>query len=204
MTNALFKKLKTKETKDILSVVNQHTELSDFQPERTVIMAQGLSFYPGYRLLDISDLTEVPEKRVYGLINEKKESIILDFTNGPVYAVNENAPISLDTGVVSDYVRFFFNFVRGSYGRFILAETLDDIKWQEEPPINARKAISKMLVPLTLIEKTATTYIMEASFIFRDSLIKAKLDITDKGIIKMYDEEIIIEDMPTLDEDLDV
>ncbi len=204
MAHALFKKLGVKETKDILSSINGHAELSNFKPEQTIIMAQGLSFYPGFRLLDISDMTTIPEKRIYALVSDKHESILLDYTNEPIYAANEDAPIRLDTGVVADYVRFFFNFVRGAYGRFVLAESLDDIRWQEEPPLNARKAIAKMLTPLTLLERLPENYIMEAGFIFRDSLIKAKLDIDHKGKIRMYDEEIIIEDMPIMDEDLNL
>lgn len=204
MAHALFKKLNAKEVRETLAQIGDAAEISQFLPDRTVVMAQNLAFYPGYRMLDISDMTEVPERRIFVVAAEKGGHIVLNYSNEPIYGLNESAPIRLDSGVVYDYVRFFFQYVRGPHGRFILAESLDDIKWQEEPPLNARKAISKMLTPLTLIERKPDGYILESSFVFRDSLIKAKLDVDKDGIIRMFDEEIVIEDMPVMDDDLNL
>jgi hypothetical protein len=202
MNNVLFKKLNMKETTEILDIVNKQSDLSDFVPERTIIMAQGLVFYPGYKLYEVSDQTQKPEKKLITIINDNKACTVVDYTYNTIYALNASAPINLDTGVLADYVRFFFGYVRGKHGRFVLVESLDDIPWQEEPPMTARKAISQMIEPLTILDRHPDSYVMEARFIFRDSLIKALLEIGSDGIIKMKDEEILIEDMPIIDQDL--
>ena len=203
MSHTIFKKLPAKESQTILKAINDNSDLSDFKMDQTVIMGQGLIFYPEYKLLDIADKTIIPEKQLYVVYKSAKEFQILDFSNQSIYKTNKVAPLQLDAGSVCDYVQFFFNFARGEHGRFILTETLDDIKWQDEPPLNARKAISKLLIPLTVVECKKDKYILKATYLFLDTLIQSQIIVDAKGMITIEDEEILIEDMPVIHEDME-
>lgn len=124
----------------------------------------------------------------------KAPARILDFTNAPIYSLNESLPIFLNDETVEDYVRFFFAHVRGQHGQFVIVEGIDDIRWKDDPPPSARKAVSKLITPLTF--KTYDEHknrILSACIIFKDSLFKAKIRVALNGQITLYDEELMID-----------
>jgi hypothetical protein len=111
-------------------------------------------------------------------------------------------PIFLDTNSVIEYVRFFFNYIRGRHGRFIVIENVDDISWREEPPPAARKAIGKMLIPLQIYEVNEEgSFFLLVNMMFKDSLFKAKVQVKPNGRVELFDEELVIEDIP-VEEDI--
>jgi hypothetical protein len=127
--------------------------------------------------------------------------VAINGSNEPIYALNERAPLQLNDGTVADYVRFFFSNVRGRHGRFLITETVDDIQWREEPPPAARKAIGKILVPLTVTGRDPDGgFRLAACMMFKDSLFKAAVTVRRDGIVSLSDEELLIEDMPVLDD----
>jgi hypothetical protein len=107
---------------DVESVLQKTASAFDgvsFNPANTIIMSRSLDFYPGYKFYDMADHTSNPPLRRFLLI--KKDNVtILDFTNSPIYDLNKNAPIYLNEDTVHEYVRFFFNFVRGRHGRVLI------------------------------------------------------------------------------------
>lgn len=203
MSHKVFKKLNVKESASVIKALNDNLQISDFNPKSAIVMGQSLTFYPEYSLIELSDKTIMPEKQIFALYKSPEHFKILDYTNKPIYELNEECPISLDTGTVIDYVRFFFNFVRGGQGRFNIAESLEDINWQDEPPLNARKAIAKLLIPLNVVGHKNKTFTLKATYLFLDSLIQSEIIVDYKGLISIDNEEILIEDMPVIHEDFD-
>ncbi len=200
MHQEAFEKLELADVATILDQVNPLFEGMQFDPVETTVMAASLPFYPGYRLLDITDRTVMPPARRFVLFSAKK-SIVLDFTNIPIYALNGELPIKLEEENVADYVRFFFSYVRGRHGRFIVTESIDDINWKDDPPPAARKAIGKMIKPLTLKEHSPDgRFYMEARIVFKDSLFKSDITIGKDGQVTLSNEELLLEDMPVLDD----
>ena len=180
----------------ILDEVNPHLEPVPFNVESTTIRMQPMPFYRGYQLLELTDLSAVPAARKYAIYKAGDVNVI-NWTNQTIYDLNEKAPIVLDERNVLAYVRFFFNYVRGRHGRFIIVETIDDIKWQVEPPLQGRKVMQDMLEPLTLIEQEADgSFILEAYMVFKDSLFKTRIQVKKDGLVSMSDEELKIEGMP--------
>ncbi|MEO5368373.1 MAG: hypothetical protein H7831_18850, partial [Magnetococcus sp. WYHC-3] len=146
MYHEAFTKLDLAEAATILDIVNPAFDGTKFDPVETTIMTQQVRFYPGYRLLDIADHASKPALRRFVLYTPEN-FIVLNFTNAPIYSLNEKLPIKLNSENVDDYVRFFFSYVRGRHGRFIITESVEDIHWRDDPPPSARKAIGKMLNP---------------------------------------------------------
>lgn len=191
----------------VLEALNPELAAGDFDPSMTTIVARELPFYPGISYMDVSDHSAHPPRRVHILYEHKDGQdsppgiTLLDWTNEPIYATNAKAPIALTEDNVREYLRFFFSMVRGRHGRFIVTETVDDILWQEEPPPAARKAVSKMIEPIRLIGMDENnTYHMRACVMFKDSLFKALVKISQKGEVDISEEELIIEDMPVIDD----
>lgn len=195
-----FTKLELAEIATILDQVNEEIDGTRFDPVETVILAQELPFYKGYRLLDIADHASMPPMRRY-VIYKPDDFTILNFTNEPIYALNQKVPIKLTEENVADYVRFFFTYVRGRHGRFVITENVDDIRWKEDPPPSARKAIGKMLFPVKFDGKADNgAFNLKSCMVFKDSLFQSKVKVEPNGFVALSDEELLVEDIPVLDD----
>jgi hypothetical protein len=193
-----WQKLDPEKAARILSEVNPHLEPVPFSAENTTIRVQRLSFYKGYELCELTDLSAVPGARKYAIYKPGDVNII-NWTNQAIYETNEKAPIVLDERNVVDYVKFFFNYVRGRHGRFLVIETIDDIRWQVEPPLQGRKVMQEMLEPVSVTSQDADgTFNLDAFMVFKDSLFKTKVHVKKDGLVSMSDEELKIEGMPVL------
>lgn len=182
----------------ILSEINPHLEPVPFSEESTTIRALSLPFYKEYKLYELTDMSAIPAARKYALYKHGDVGVI-NWTNQIIYETNEKAPVVLNEHTVLDYVRFFFSYVRGRHGRFLIIEAIDDIKWQVEPPLQGRKVMQDMLQPLQVLDKDEDgTFNLEAYMIFKDSLFKTKIHVKADGLVSMSDEELKIEGMPVM------
>ncbi len=200
MQNEAYEKLELEEAATILDRLNPLFDGAPFDPVESTLMAARLPFYPGCRIVDIADHRVMPPSRRY-VIHGPKESAVVDFTNAPIYDFNKKIPIQLTEDNVGDYVRFFFTFVRGRHGRFLIVESVDDIRWKDDPPSAARRAIGNMVEPLAVMRIEADgTYHLEVRIVFRNSLFKSKVAVKKDGQVTLSDEELLVEDMPVLDD----
>lgn len=170
-----------------------------FDPVETTILGVDLVFYPGHRFLDIANHSVSPSLQRH-VVYSDQDIVVLDYTNKPIYDLNKKVPIKLSDDTVSDYLKFFFTYVKGKHGRFLISESVDDINWKEEPPPAARKAIGKMLKPIEILSFEGGIYHVNATMVFKDSLFKSDIYIDSHGTVTLKDEELLIEDMPVLDD----
>jgi hypothetical protein len=196
--NEDWQKLDSEKTARILAEVSAALGPVAFNGSATTVRSQKPSFWRGYELLEITDLSTVPPARKFA-VWKPGEARVIDWTNRPIYETNEAAPLHLDSRTVVDYVKFFFSYVRGRHGRFLVIETIDDIRWQIEPPAQGRKVMQEMLEPVSVVSQEADgAYILIAFMVFKDSLFRTRINVRADGVITMSDEELKIEGMPVL------
>ena len=161
-----------------------------------------IDFYPAHYLYEVSDNQAMPPIcRFYVIDEENKDLQALEYSSERIYSVNEALGIYLTIDNVKEYIKFFFKFARGRHGRFVILDSVDDIHWQEEPPLAARRAISSMITPIEILHiKDNNSFECAACFIFKDSLVKAKIKVHQNGQVEISDEEILVEDMPIIDD----
>lgn len=200
MYKEAFIKLELDEAATVLDILNPKFEGVDFDPLEASIMAQKISFYSDYRFFDIADDSVNPPLQRFVLWKNQDDHVVLTFSNEPIYALNKSLPIQLSEDNITEYVRFFFTYVRGRHGRFIIAESVDDIHWREDPPPSARKAMGQMIEPITLEKSHEGIYNLVACMVFKDSLFKSKVKVDSQGFVSLSDEELLVEDMPVLDD----
>ena len=200
MFKEAFKKLELKDVITILDKVNPEFDGVIFDPIETIIMTFEFPFYPNFIFLDIADYSVISPVQRFVLYSDDK-FYVLNFTNELIYQLNKEIPICLNKEIITDYVRFFFTYVSGQHGRFLITESVDDINWREEPLLTIRKAVGKMLIPTNLknIEENGD-YKLQTTMIFKDLLFKTNICITKTGFIYLINEEPLIEDMPILDD----
>lgn len=197
-----FKRLDDEEAQKILNEVNPHFDATAFTGNAITVQTQDLSFYPGYQFLEIADHAANPVRTQY-VVYKPGDVHVLNWTNEPIYALNEAAPLSLTDDNAPLYVKFFFTYVRGRHGRFLIVETVDDIQWKDDPPPPARKAVNQLLEDVQIMDKGPDgSYRLSARMIFKDSLFKSDVNIKPDGLVSLSNEELLIEDMPVLDDTL--
>lgn len=180
----------------IVAEVNPYLDPVPFSPATTAVRSQKLTFYPGRELVELTDLSTVPPARKYA-IWRPGEVTVIDWTNRAIYEMNERTGLSLDENTVLDYVRFFFAHVRGRHGRFLLTESVDDIRWQAEPPLQGRRIVQEMLSPVQVTGRTEDgTFNLRGFMVFKDSLFSTAIHVRSDGLVSMSGEELKVEAMP--------
>jgi len=193
-----WQKLTADKSQRILAEVNLHISPAGFRPESSTVRTQRLPFYKDYQLVELTDLSTVPGARKYAIYKQGDVAVI-DWTNRVIYETNEKSPISLTEDTIISYVKFFFSYVRGRHGRFLIIETIDDVRWQIEPPAQGRKVMQEMLAPVTLESIDADgTYNLSAYMVFKDSLFRTRIHVKQDGLVSMSEEDLKIEGMPVL------
>lgn len=197
-----FEQIEHGEAAKILDRLNPQLDGSPFDPAMARILSHSLPFYTNCSLIEVTDHDVNPPRKI-SMVRENNEGTIhiLNGTNEPIYNLNQTIPFSLNAETVKLYTRFFFSYVRGRHGHFFVTENADEINWREEPAPNARKALGKMISPLS-IESTdeAGTFHLKASIIFKDSLFESDVQVTKDGVVSLSNQELLVEDIPVIDD----
>ncbi len=180
--------------------INPHLDTL-FDPSTATVMTHNLPFYEGHYIVEVARHDQHPPIVRTVVCNDKGEVTPLNWSNEPIHALNRNVPIKLDDNNLMDYVRFFFTYVRGKHGRFIIIDSVDDIEWREEPAPAGRKALGKMIEPMHVIRREPDgTTVFSICIVFRDSLFSAEAHVKKDGMIILQNEELLVEDIPVADD----
>lgn len=197
-----FSKIENNDAVSFLEKLNPMLDGSPFSHLDVTILKHDLSFYSNCDFIEINDKHVHPARILHLIHNGSNDNYhILDGTNETLYELNKTVPIKLDENNIITYVRFFFSYVRGKHGVFQIIDSVDDINWKEEPAPNARKALGKMVEPLNLVAITDSgEFALRASIIFKDSLFESSIIVKKNGEISLTNQEILVEDIPILDD----
>lgn len=200
MFRQAFKKLEPGEFLPIIAEINPLLDVSPFTGDGLVVLTQDLPFYPGYRFIEVADHAITPQK-LQCAIYKPGDVTVLNWTNEPIYALNARLPLKLTDDTASLYVKFFFTYVRGRHGRFLICEGVDDIAWKEDPPPAARKAVGRLLSPVHIDSRDKDgTLTLKACMVFKDSLFRSSVHLKTDGSVSLSNEELLVEDMPVQDD----
>lgn len=113
-----------------------------------------LPFYPDCYIAAASVFGKAPPNQIFFVISENtRQYTVLDWTNEPIYSFNEKVGLALTSDdALKIYIKFFFFFVRGRMGRFIIVEDVADIDWTESASHKIKAAVENKLLPLSTID----------------------------------------------------
>lgn len=181
----------------LLEKINEVSDLSDFEADKTRILTHPLAYYPGYHMLKIADEVSFPAKKLR-LIYKGDDFIVIDGTSRPFSLLNEKNALVLNNDNVISYVKLYFFAVKAPEGAFILVDAPDDIPWKEEPNNEARRAIFKLIEPLSVIKpfdaKQGAT--LKGSIFFKNALFETDIHVSAEGHLSMSNQELLIDDLP--------
>ena len=181
-------------------------------PDKTMVQVADLSFFDDYKLYALSD-ANLPAPNTRYMLYKPGDASIMNWTNEPIYSVNERAPIKVDRKTCISYAKFFFHFVRGQLGRFIIVEKPDEVVWLTNATDKEKADVAERLMPVTykgigrdnLITLTASVVFKNALFKTDIKIAPLELDVFDPDIgapehftigqMKLTNEDLLLEDL---------
>ena len=180
--------------------------------DKTLVQFAPLPFYEEFKFYALTDMT-LPPPNVRYLLYKPGEAKLLNWTNEPIYSVNELGPIKLDRKTVLPYAKFFFHYVRGQLGRFIIVEKPEDVVWLDNANDEEKTKVAEKLMPINykgigrdnLFTLTCTVIFKNALFKTDIKIAPYEMDVFDPelgapehftiGQMKLTNEELWIEDL---------
>ena len=179
---------------------------------RRQMRSAALPFWPGAMLLAIEDTGRSGKREQFALVWEREDFVRLDWTNQPIYKAVERHPLHFGDSNLILYAKFFFHWVRGDLGRFILVESQDEIPWTPYAPEATRATVLPTLRPVGILSRQDKKAVLSATVVFKNALFSTKIGVaiengatagTDQmtdaegvGTLALFDEELLIEDLP--------
>jgi hypothetical protein len=181
-------------------------------PEKTTVQVVALPFYEAFKLYALTDAS-LPPPNVRYLLYKPGEAHLMNWTNEPIYTVNEIAPIKLDRKTLVPYSKFFFHFVRGQLGRFIIVEKPEEVLWLPNANDKEKADVAAKLMPVTYkrIDRD-NLFTLTCSVVFKNALFQTdikiapyEMDVFDPdlgapehftiGQMKLTNEELLLEEL---------
>ncbi|MCK9395824.1 MAG: SEC-C domain-containing protein [Methylobacter sp.] len=157
-------------------------------PESSEVQAAVLPYYEEYRLFQYTDKTATPAA-VYYYLYKSGDARLLNWSNVPIYLLNQTGALKLTEETVIDYAKFFFYFVRGYLGMFIIVEKPQDLIWLPEATNEEKAAVENHLMPVTNQGiDDHQRYVLTCSVFFKDALFRTDILIAQDAI-KIFDPE---------------
>jgi hypothetical protein len=147
MIDLEFNDLSLTETKNLLDEIAPDIAPVKLTAARTAVRVANLSFYDEFRLYALSDLS-LPAPNTRYMLYKPGDVSLMNWTNEPIYEVNERAPIRLDRTTAISYAKFFFHYVRGQLGRFIIVEKPDEVVWLAGTGPAEKAEVAARLMPV--------------------------------------------------------
>jgi hypothetical protein len=180
--------------------------------DKTLVQVADLPFYEEYKFYALTDMT-LPPPNVRYVLYKPGDLNIMNWTNEPIYMVNEKAPIKLERKSLVTYAKFFFHYVRGQLGRFIIVEKPEDVRWLDNANDKEKADVAAKLMNVTykgigrdnLFTLTATVVFKNALFKTDIKVAPYEMDVFDPelgapehftiGQMKLTNEELLLEEL---------
>jgi hypothetical protein len=212
MIDLKFKTPHAAAAKKLVKTIASDIQPVKIPPDKATIKVADLPFYDEFKFYAISDTRLPPPNTRYALYKPGDVSL-MNWTNEPIYSVNERAPIKLGPKTVVPYAKFFFHYVRGQLGRFIIVEKPDDVVWLANANTQEKADLAEHLIPVTykgigpdnLFTLTATVIFKNALFRTDIKIAPYEMDVFDPeiaapehfsiGQMKLTNEDLLFEEL---------
>lgn len=207
-----FKALAPDAAQEILTAIAPDILPVTLSSDKTLVQVTSLPFYGDFKFYALTDMA-LPPPNVRYMLHKPGSTVMMNWTNEPIYSVNEAAPIKLDRKTLVPYAKFFFHYVRGQLGRFIIVEKPEDVSWLPEANDKEKADVTARLMPVTykgigrdnLFTLTCTVVFKNALFRTDIKVAPYEMDVFDPeqnapehftiGQMKLTNEELLLEDL---------
>lgn len=198
MSFSSLSNITVKEARDVLSRVNDMSDVSDFTEGQTRIVAEDLSFYPGTKHCSVEDDSSTPIKQV-SCLYRLADGIFSIVEHHQQWVMDRNVDFGLvlDVENVADYVAFLMAHTPLKAGKMAVLQSIEDMPWRDEPILEVRKGLSSLLTPFLVEEKSGGKgWHCAFSALYAESIFTIHADLDNQGRITLLSEEEVASDLP--------
>jgi len=212
MIDLAFETVSPEATQKILDDIASEVAPVKFTAGKTIIQVAALPFYEEYKFYTLTDTTLPPPNTRY-ILYKPGDVSLMNWTNEPIYSINERAPIKLDRKTTVPYAKFFFHYVRGQLGRFIIVEKPEEVIWLASATDKEKADVAARITPIAYkgIGRD-NLYTLTATVVFKNALFKTdikiapyEMDVFDAelgqpehftiGQMKLTNEDLLLEEL---------
>lgn len=165
--------------------------------------SSALPFYTTHRLVELSVVRDFGTERVYALDGPER-TLWLDGSSEAIHETNDAESLELVEADVPDYVRYFFYFIRGDEGAFVLIETSDEVRSRSAavdsaddttdgtdnvPALSLESAQTKARVPITRGLDDEGRWLVDVTVAYEDVLFESTVAVSAGGEIEMITDD---------------
>lgn len=212
MHDLVFQQVEPIAARELLASIAPEITPVTLPADKTLVQVAELPFYEEHKLYALTDMT-LPPPNVRYMIHKPGDVSLMDWTNEPIYSVNERAAMKLDRKTLVSYAKFFFHFVRGQLGRFIIVEKPEEVVWLPNATEKEKADVAERLMPVTykgigrdnLFTMTCTVVFKNALFRTDIKVAPYELEVYDPDIggpehftigqMKLTNEELLLEEL---------
>jgi dipeptidyl aminopeptidase/acylaminoacyl peptidase len=158
-----------------------------------------LSFYEAHRLVELEFVRDRDTARAF-VLEGPRHTLWLNGQSTPIHEVNEAEALALTDSTVDDYLRFFFYFVRGDNGPFVIIEFSDQIEsadgvgphaGDDVDTLTLDDALGKARPLLNHGRVAAGHWLIDVTVAYDGDLFGAQMAVQPSGLVEMTDDEPI-------------
>jgi hypothetical protein len=155
-----------------------------------------LSFYPKASLIRLHGRQHWRALLPIYFVATEQKIYPLDGRAMSIGQINDDVPITLNQGNITDYLKFFCFFVHGDEGPFLILDNERVLNFIEIADTKTKKLIENEIRPSRFKEKLDTgTYLCDATVFYGDVVFSADFAIDPNGDLRMLDDEKIAGDL---------
>jgi hypothetical protein len=200
MYNPDWQEIDPEDVPAMVAAINRELKERPFDATMTIGKRQSVSFYAEHDLMEFVDTSTSNPTYTRRVLYGPDGFQVMNWSNGPIYTANEKAPINVNEDNAAEYVKFFFNYVKGRHGRFVIVEDVSEIAWEGDIPAKGKEAVAKIIKPVAVTTVEDGKINLLAFMVFKDSLFRANVHVERDGMVSLSDEALVIEGMPIVED----
>lgn len=191
MTDLKLEAVPHDEARRIIDEIRPQLEAKNMDMDSLELRVADLPWYEEYKFYSLQD-----SEQTRHMLYKAGDAEIMNWTNEVIYRTNDKSPIRLDRKNVIPYAKFFFHYVRGQLGRFIIVEKPDDVAWLDNANAEEMQKVADRLMPVTYkgIGRD-NRYLLTATVVFKNALFRTNIRVAMDGLMELTDEELLLEDL---------
>lgn len=149
-----------------------------------------VSFYREYFIYKVTNYASLPSF-TFEYLSDGTFFHYLDGTEAPIYAVNDKGGLTLDPNNVIDYASFYYERAGDEDGDVLMIKNPSDMPLLDSLDPRAYDAVFDKHINPQITLGDNGNYFIEANLYKDTQLIRAQMEVTPKGRLKIINQKMI-------------
>jgi hypothetical protein len=196
--------LRPAQSRALIRAVVPHLDGTPPGLHTTTVTARLVSFFPGWRLLDLWDESGPTSRHWIVFMGPDGDVVVADGRAETLYSLAVRVPIVLNNAdSAQDYLNVFCAIVQTPEGRFQIVEGPEDLDWISDTLTTARREIGALLMPVQSAKRTSCgSWKFRVCAVLGRNLFAATAKVAQSGTVDIERDAVLATGLPVRDDRL--